>query len=378
MSARAPGAAEASAAATDRLVVARALPAPEDGLERVGWRLTVWRLALEPAVHPWSARWRLRRRAPVAAVLAALLLLLPFALGGCASTPKQSLRSSASAPRPADGPRCESILLSHEVQIPLEGELGDLRVTIDDLPPVTGKLRVLVRRPRFAASLELQADQPADFDKVLDVTPGPGQRSLTLVLSRPRRARDDWPRRECKACRVDVEITGLFGAREALDGWFRRATQEAAAIENGPPRPSPARRGAAASRSSLSCAPCRPPFPSSTRAGRSCTAASLACRTPPPPCAPGSPPLLPWKGLPRPRPGARDGRPRFEQAERCARAPPTSTPSRSSPRWPRRTRRSRPAGSPSRWRPTWPACRSGSSSCRGSATSTTRKRGWSG
>ncbi len=233
MSARAPGAAEASAAATDRLVVARALPAPEDGLERVGWRLTVWRLALEPAVHPWSARWRLRRRAPVAAVLAALLLLLLFALGGCASTPRQSLRSSASAPRPADGPRCESILLSHEVQIPLEGELGDLRVTIDDLPPVTGKLRVLVRRPRFAASLELQADQPADFDKVLDVTPGPGQRSLTLVLSRPRRARDDWPRRECKACRVDVEITGLFGAREALDGWFRRATQEAAAIENG-------------------------------------------------------------------------------------------------------------------------------------------------
>ena len=212
-------------------MVATALPAPDDGLVRVCWPLTIWRLALDPEAHPWSARWRLRRPAPLAAVIAALLLLLLFALGGCSSAPLQSLRSSTAAPRPAQGLRCESVLISQEVQVPPEGELGDLRMTIDDVPPVLGKLRILVRRPRFAASLELSADRNPEFDKVLDVSPGPGQRSITVVLSRPPHARDGWPRRDCKACRLDLELTGLFGAREALDAFFARAMQEAAAID---------------------------------------------------------------------------------------------------------------------------------------------------
>jgi len=218
-------------AESGRIVVATALPAPDDGLVRVSWPLTIWRLALDPEAHPWSARWRLRRPAPLAAVIAALLLLLLFALGGCSSAPLQSLRSSTAAPRPAQGLRCESVLISQEVQVPPEGELGDLRMTIDDVPPVLGKLRILVRRPRFAASLELSADRNPEFDKVLDVSPGPGQRSITVVLSRPPHARDGWPRRDCKACRLDVELTGLFGAREALDAFFARAMQEAAAID---------------------------------------------------------------------------------------------------------------------------------------------------
>src|SRR3989454_645718 len=218
-------------AESGRIVVATALPAPDDGLVRVSWPLTIWRLALDPEAHPWSARWRLRRPAPLAAVIAALLLLLLFALGGCSSAPLQSLRSSTAAPRPAQGLRCESVLISQEVQVPPEGELGDLRMTIDDVPPVLGKLRILVRRPRFAASLELSADRNPEFDKVLDVSPGAGQRSITIVLSRPPHARDGWPRRDCKACRLDVELTGLFGAREALDAFFARAMQEAAAID---------------------------------------------------------------------------------------------------------------------------------------------------
>src|SRR5438445_517643 len=218
-------------AESGRIVVATALPAPDDGLLRVCWPLTIWRLALDPEAHPWSARWRLRRPAPLAAVIAALLLLLLFALGGCSSAPLQSLRSSTAAPRPAQGFRCESVLISQEVQVPPEGELGDLRMTIDDVPPVLGKLRILVRRPRFAASLELSADRNPEFDKVLDVSPGAGQRSITIVLSRPPHARDGWPRRDCKACRLDVELTGLFGAREALDAFFARAMQEAAAID---------------------------------------------------------------------------------------------------------------------------------------------------
>src|SRR4029077_16514199 len=53
------------------------------------------------------------------------------------------------------------------------------------------------------------------------------------VLTRPRRARDDWARRDCKACRVDVELTGLFGARESLDVFFRRAAQDLTAVETG-------------------------------------------------------------------------------------------------------------------------------------------------
>ncbi|HYS08166.1 MAG TPA: hypothetical protein VEP66_05460 [Myxococcales bacterium] len=248
MSARAPSATnEAAGAGRGSVVVAKALPAPDDGLIRVSWTRTALRLALEPGVHPWAAHWRLRRRAPLAAVLVALFLLLLFATGGCASAPLQTVRSSTPSPQPASGLRCESILVSQEVQVPVEGELGDLRVTIDDLPQAMGKLRVLVRRPRFGARLELDADQPAEFDRILDVTPGAGQRSLTIVLSRPRRARDDWPRRECKVCRVDVELTGLFGAREALDSFFRRAVQELNGVESAfatqpqdaPLRPSP-------------------------------------------------------------------------------------------------------------------------------------------
>ena len=234
MTARAASAtAEAPAAGSGPVVVAQALPAPEDGLRRVGWPLTIWRLALEPAVHPWSARWRLRRRGPIAAVVVAAILLLLLAASGCSSAPLQSLRSTAVSPAPAQGLRCESVLVSQEVQVPPEGELADVRLTIDDLPPVTGKLRLLVRRPRFSANLEIAADQKPEFDKVLDLSPGAGQRSLTVVLSRPRRAHDDWPRRECKACRVDVELTGLFGAREALGAFFSRAMEQAAAIDGG-------------------------------------------------------------------------------------------------------------------------------------------------
>jgi len=234
MSARAPSA-TADPSKTDRgsVVVATALPAPDDGLIRVSWTRTALRLALEPSVHPWAAHWKLRRSGPLAAVLAAILLLLLFAASGCASAPRETVRTSTVSPRPSQGMRCESILVSQEVQVPPEGEVGDLRLTIDDLPQTLGKLRVLVRRPRFGARLELDADQPAEFDRILDVSPGAGQRSLTIVLTRPRRARDDWPRRDCKACRVDVELTGLFGARESLDVFFRRAAQDLTAVETG-------------------------------------------------------------------------------------------------------------------------------------------------
>jgi len=67
---------------------------------------------------------------------------------------------------------------------------------------------------------------------VLQISPGPGQRQLTIVLARPRDAPDDWPRGSCSACRVDVELTGLFGAREGMDAFFSRAMQEAVSIEN--------------------------------------------------------------------------------------------------------------------------------------------------
>src|SRR5262249_54851084 len=233
MSARATSAtADPASGGRGSVVVATALPAPDDGLIRVSWVRTAFRLALEPAVHPWAAHWTLRRSGPLRAVLVAIVLLLLFALGGCASAPLQTVRSSTVSPRPAQGMRCESILVSQEVQVPPEGELGDLRLTIDDLPQTLGKLRVLVRRPRFGAKLELDADQPAEFDRILDVSPGQGQRSLTIVLTRPRRARDDWPRRDCKACRVDVELTGLFGGRESVDAFFRRAAQDLTAIES--------------------------------------------------------------------------------------------------------------------------------------------------
>src|SRR5262249_27138003 len=76
MSSGAPNAASGLAARDPgRIVVATALPAPDDGLVRVSWPRTVWRLALEPAVHPWAAHWTLRRGAPLLAVIAAIALL---------------------------------------------------------------------------------------------------------------------------------------------------------------------------------------------------------------------------------------------------------------------------------------------------------------
>lgn len=203
-------------------------PSDEDGLARVSWPRTVARLALEPGQHPWSAGWRLQRRGPLWLLAAAVLLLLLFAAAGCASAPPQSLLDSARAPAPAAGLHCESVLVSQEVQIPPAGELADVRLTIRDLPEVQGKLRVLVRRPRFESRLELDSEQPAAFDKVLDVAPA---RQLTVVLTRPAGAGSDWPRPSCKACRVQVEVTGLFGAREGLDAYFARAMQEALAID---------------------------------------------------------------------------------------------------------------------------------------------------
>ena len=63
MSARAPrAAADPAGAGRGSLVVAKALPAPDDGLIRVSWPRTAVRLALEPGIHPWAAHWRLRRR----------------------------------------------------------------------------------------------------------------------------------------------------------------------------------------------------------------------------------------------------------------------------------------------------------------------------
>jgi hypothetical protein len=262
MSASAPSAAAETEAPAGPLVVARALPAPEDGLTRVSWPRTVLRLSLEPSLHPWSARWRLRRRAPLVALACALLLLLLFA-AGCSSAPLQSLRSSTSSPRPAQGLRCESVLVSQEIQVPPEGELADVRLTISDLPQAMGKLHVLVRHPRFGARLELPTDQEPEFDKVLDLSPGAGQRTLTVVLARPRRARDDWPRRDCRACRLDVELTGLFGAQEALGTFFSRALQQAAQID--------------ASFSGQSAEPASRPDPSLREAGEGMIAEANRC-----------------------------------------------------------------------------------------------------
>src|SRR5579859_1511538 len=198
----------------------------EEELDRVGWLATIFRLALEPDQHPWKRGWRLLHRAPLVVVGVALLLLALLFSSGCASAPLQSFSQSTSAPRPAEGARCESVLVSQEIQVPLEGELADLRLTIRDLPETTGKLRVLVREPRFSSVLELESEEKPAFDRVLQVAPG--RRELTVVLQRPRRAPSDWPRSTCKVCRVDVELTGLFGAREALDHFLGRALGEAA------------------------------------------------------------------------------------------------------------------------------------------------------
>jgi hypothetical protein len=224
--------------------------APEEELSRVGWPLTVLRLALSPGQHPWRRGFRVRRKGPILAVAAALLLLLFFAASGCSSTPRQSLLQTASAAAEGEGARCDTMLVSQELQIPPQGELSDLRVVLQDLPEVVGPLRVLVRRPRFPARLELDAEGAPDFDKVLDV---PARRQFTLVLTRGRGASDDWPRQVCRSCRVDVELTGLFGARQALRAFFTRAMLEAGAVEGAfarqsaerPERPTPALRAMA-------------------------------------------------------------------------------------------------------------------------------------
>ena len=230
---RATTAADGQALPHRRIVVATALERDlGDELARVSWPRTIWRLAVQPEQHPWKRGWRLTRRGPLYAVIAAVLLLLLFAASGCASVPRQSILQRAISPAPAAGARCESVLVSQELQIPPEVELADLRLTIEEIPPVVGKLRVLVRRPRFASTLLLDSDQKPEFGKVLQISPGPGQRQLTIVLARPRDAPDDWPRGSCSACRVDVELTGLFGAREGMDAFFSRAMQEAVSIEN--------------------------------------------------------------------------------------------------------------------------------------------------
>jgi hypothetical protein len=201
----------------------------EEELVRVPWLRTIARLALEPDQHPWKRGWRLRHRAQLFAVAAALLLLLLLATAGCASVPLQSFSQAIPMPRSGKGARCESVLVSQEIQVPLEGELADLRLTIRDLPEVTGKLRVLVRQPRFASVLDMDSEEKPAFDRVLQVTAG--RRDLTVVLQRPRGAPADWPRASCRVCRVDVELTGLFGAREGLDAFLGRALQEAAEID---------------------------------------------------------------------------------------------------------------------------------------------------
>jgi hypothetical protein len=226
----------------ERLVVAVALEKDSgDELAKVSWPRTVWRLAVEPGQHPWKPAWRLRRRAPLALVAAAVVLLLLLAASGCASAPRRSILRSAASPMPAKGARCETLLLSQELQIPPSGEIGDLRLTIDSVPEVAGKLRVLVRRPRFGSTLDFEADRKPEFDKVVEISPGAGQRQLTIVLGRPSGAPDDWPRRSCLACRVDVELSGLFNAREGLDAFFNRAMEEAAAVERAFRRQAPER-----------------------------------------------------------------------------------------------------------------------------------------
>jgi hypothetical protein len=242
--------APSSGPAPARVVVATRIPGTgaEDGLRRVSWPRTLLRLTVEPGIHPWSASWRLRRRGPLAAVALAIGLLLLFALSGCASAPTQSVRNWTPAPRSFSTLRCESVLVSHEVQIPPTGDLADVRVTIEDIPRVLGKLRVLVRRPRFAATLSVQSDGKPELDKVLEVTMPQGQTDLTVVLARPDGAPSDWPRGSCRACRIDVELTGLFGAQEGVEAFFINALKDASAIESAfasqskeaPSRPSPA------------------------------------------------------------------------------------------------------------------------------------------
>jgi len=53
--------------------------------------------------------------------------LLPALLVACASAPPESLQRDAHVNRLAGGMRCESIVASQEVQLPLQGNLADVR-----------------------------------------------------------------------------------------------------------------------------------------------------------------------------------------------------------------------------------------------------------
>src|SRR5690242_17148970 len=101
-----------------RIVVATPLePEVDEDLERVPWPLTIVRLALQPRLHPWKRGWRVTQKGPLVAVAAGALLLLLFALSGCASTPKLSIAQRASVPSPPAGMRCESLLVAQELQL---------------------------------------------------------------------------------------------------------------------------------------------------------------------------------------------------------------------------------------------------------------------
>ena len=125
--------------------------AAQDGLARVSWARTVWRLAARPDLHPWSASWRLGSPGPLVLVAAALGLLALLLAAGCTTVVPQSGLQTAAFEAPGPGVRCESVLVSREVQIPPAGEVADVRLTIRDLPQLSGKLRVLVRRFGHAA-----------------------------------------------------------------------------------------------------------------------------------------------------------------------------------------------------------------------------------
>src|SRR3954447_4678746 len=104
-----PAAADREPHAQRRVAVASPVDeAPEEELSRVGWPLTVLRLALAPEQHPWRRGFRVRRRGPLLAVVAALLLLLFFAASGCSSTPRQSVLQRASAATGSEGARCDT------------------------------------------------------------------------------------------------------------------------------------------------------------------------------------------------------------------------------------------------------------------------------
>lgn len=126
--------------------------------------------------------------------------------------------------------RCDTLLVSHALQIPPDGELTDLRLLIERIPAAEGSLRVLVHRPAFDAGLELESLPAPKFDALLELTP---RQELALVLLKPPGADRSWPRENCHACRVEVEVSGLFGVKEAYDAFLALALREAAEIETG-------------------------------------------------------------------------------------------------------------------------------------------------